>query len=81
MRMLWAAGVGHGHFLQISEGLSRRRVIRFVLLGPSGHRTRTNGWNQGRRESAARSVGYLARKVSAVSPVLRTMNSLGSLPA
>lgn len=44
----------HNHFVQISKALSGTRVIGFILVGPGGYKTGTNGQKpQGGGESAA----------------------------
>jgi hypothetical protein len=40
-------------------------VIRFILLGLRGYKTRTNGWKIQRENAAQSKEGFLVRKVSA----------------
>ena len=64
----------HDHFVQISKALSGTRVIGFILVGPGGYKTGTNGQKpQGGRESAAPSKERcVAQRVSVADLMLRT---------
>lgn len=64
----------HDHFVQISKALSGTRVMGFILVGPRGYKTGTNGQKpQGGRECAAPSKETcVAQRVSVADLMLRT---------